>query len=430
MTDLHRRFGAVGIVVALVGVGLAVGSVVPPRVATASAPAATCAGLAPAITGTEKKDELVGTPGNDVIAGLGGNDRIDGGGGDDVICGDAGADALTGGDGNDRLYGGDNGRVSRFESEPAAAGDTIVPGPGDDLIDVGANTVGDGDDDYPSDTIDFSAANAGVQVDLVAGTVTGEGSDLVVTGPTSSPQGTTEVEVLGSAYGDTLLGSEHDDILVGGDGDDTLAGRGGDDLLLEGWDEGSDDSADSLDGGEGDDALESGEGPDTLLGGPGRDSFDDQGGIVLMDGGPGRDRLWAYMSPNTVAITGGAGRDRFAFNVHYLSGRRRTTGGRIDLERGTLTVRRAGAPTWQAKLTDVTSVGFPSYGRWRFGGSDAPEVLRGSTARLVADGRGGDDRLIGSSKDDVLIGGPGRDRVDGRDGVDRCRAEVKRLCER
>ena len=82
-----------------------------------------------------------------------------------------------------------------------------------------------------------------------------------------------------------------------------------------------------------------------------------------------------------------------------------------------------------ASVTEVTSVGLPGYGRWRFVGSDAAEVLRGGTAALVARGGGGNDRLLGSTKDDVLLGGPGRDEVHGRAGDDRCRAERTRSCE-
>ena len=82
--------------------------------------------------------------------------------------------------GDDRLHGGDNGLVPVFESEPEPSGDTLVPGPGNDLVDVGVNTVLR-DDGYNSpDTIDYSASATGVTVDLVGGVATGEGNDTVV----------------------------------------------------------------------------------------------------------------------------------------------------------------------------------------------------------------------------------------------------------
>ena len=301
------------------------------------------------------------------------------------------------------------------------------PEPGDDLLDLGPSGV-HADDYYAYDTLDLSSAVAGVRVDLTAGTVSGDGEDRIVSALPAPATGYA-VEVLGTPYADTMVGSPQPDLLVGGAGDDTLSGLAGDDFLLETWDEGSDSSADVFDGGPGDDSLSTGEGPDTLLGGPGRDTFDDQGGIVVMDGGRGHDHLWGYLTPATGVIKGGPGRDDLAFNVAYRGGRQRPVGGTLDLAAGTLTVRLADAPSWRASVTDVTSVGLPGYGRWRFVGSDAAEVLRGGTAALVARGGGGNDRLLGSTKDDVLLGGPGRDEVHGRAGDDRCRAERTRSCE-
>ena len=204
--------------------------------APARAEPATCAGLTATIVGTDGDDELVGTPGDDVIAGLGGQDDIDAGAGDDVVCGDAGADVLTGGEGDDRLHGGTNGLVPLFESEPTPEGDTLVPGPGDDLVDVGINTVLRGDGYNSADTIDFSSSATGVVVDLLAGTATGEGTDSVVVGQPVPASGAV-IEVLGSTHSDTLLGTDGPDQLIGQGGGDRIEGRGGDDLVMNAWDE-------------------------------------------------------------------------------------------------------------------------------------------------------------------------------------------------
>ena len=121
-----------------------------------------CAGLVPTIVGTADDDRLVGTAGPDVIAGLGGNDQIEGLGGDDALCGGPGVDTLVGGEGNDQLLAGPTGTVSVFESGPDPQGDHLVPGPGDDVIDLGPSAVHD-DDYYAYDTLDLTRAAAGVR---------------------------------------------------------------------------------------------------------------------------------------------------------------------------------------------------------------------------------------------------------------------------
>jgi Ca2+-binding RTX toxin-like protein len=386
-----------------------------------------CAGLAPTIVGTTGDDVLRGTVGPDVVSGLAGNDEIDGLAGDDVICGGPGADVLAGGDGNDQLLAGAIGRVPVFENEPEREGDALVPGPGDDVVDLGPSAWPT-DDYYPYDSLDLSGSPAGVTVDLTAGTISGEGEDRIVT-PLPDPEVGYSLEVVGTPYADTMTGSRQADLLIAGDCDDVLSGLDGDDFLLETWEEGSDRSADHFDGGPGDDSLQAADGLDTVLGGPGRDTLDDRGGVALMDGGPGRDHLWGYLTSQTGTITGGTGRDDFGFNVAYVGGARRPVGGTLDLGASTLVVRLRDAPAWSASVTDVEAVGLPGYGRWRFNGTDGDDVLRVGSARVVAHGRGGDDRLAGSRKDDVLVGGSGRDRVDGREGTDRCRAEREDHCE-
>lgn len=402
-----------------------------PALASPATQAQSCGGMVPTITGTAQKDVLRGTAGNDVIAGLGGNDRIDGGAGDDVLCGDVGADTLAGGAGNDQLYGGDNGMVPLFESEPVAQGDRLVPGPGDDVVDVGINTVLD-DEFYPYfpyDSIDLSAAATAVQVDLVAGTAIGEGADRLVL-DLAAPTVGYAVEVLGSSYDDVLAGSDLPDILVGNDGADSVSGRRGDDLLLDHWDESSADDADTFDGGQGRDSLDAGYGLDTLLGGPGHDHIEEPSGVASLDAGAGRDAVQTTLSRGSGLITGGQGKDTWHVSVGYFSGKRRAVGGTVDLDRGRVVVRQRDRQRWQVPVTGFERLSLGSEGDWRFLGSAAAETVRSTIGLLRAWGRGGDDRLVGTSGDDVLIGGAGRDEVDGSAGRDRCRAEIERDCER
>lgn len=401
--------------------------------ASVSAPAqsavVTCAGVAATIVGTDGVDALTGTPGDDVIAGLDGADVIVAGAGNDLVCGDAGPDELVGGVGNDRLYGGTNGTLPVFESGPQPAGDTLVPGRGDDLVDVGVNTYLRADGWNSPDTIDYSASATGVTVDLVSGVATGEGADTVVVAQPQPELGYV-IELLGSTHADHLLGTESSDQLVGQGGGDRIEGRGGDDLVMNAWDEYSpargENADDHFDGGPGEDFLDSTGGSDTLLGGEGADHVRKERGPTTVDGGPGRDAIELYLSGGRHAITGGAGRDDVSLGVLDSFGRTR---GVLDHRDELFRVRHANGRRTHATLESVERIVMPhNRGRWTYLGTPGDDRVT-SGAAYTARGRGGDDVLIGSYVDDVLLGGPGRDRVVGGRGTDRCRAESVRGCE-
>ena len=417
---------ALGALLACCALALAPGA--RPAQAVQAAPA-TCAGVPATIVGTSGDDALVGTPGDDVIVGLDGGDTVDAGPGNDLVCGDAGPDHLTGGVGDDRLYGGSNGLVPQLESPPEPWGDTLVPGPGDDLVDLGANTVLRDDGSNAPDAIDYSASASGVVVDLVAGTATGEGTDAVVlTQPAAGPA----VELRGSTLDDLLRGSEGDDLLLGKGGGDRIEGRGGDDLLINDRDTYEYEPApgepadDVFDGGEGADTLDSTGGSDVLLGGPGRDVVRKSRGPVVIDGGSGADGLSVRLTSGRHTVSGGAGRDRLQLAVVTTGDRAR---GVLDHARGRFVVRLARRGPVRAVVTRVERVTMPfDRGRWTYLGTRGDDRVGGGAA-YTARGRGGDDLIRGSYDDDVLLGGGGRDRVVGRGGEDRCRAEEVRGCE-
>ncbi len=399
--------------------------------APAHSAAATCAGVPATIVGTTGDDELAGTAGDDVIAALEGHDTIDAGDGNDLVCGDAGSDHLTGGDGDDDLHGGDNGLVPAVEDAPEAYGDTLVPGPGDDLVDVGVNTLLRAGGDTSWDTIDFGASETGVAVDLVSGVATGEGNDtLVVALPVPTPG--VVVHVIGSAQADHVLGTERSDVIIGNGGGDRLEGRGGDDSLTNSRDpyeydparNGTDD--DFFDGGAGNDHLESNGGADVLLGGDGRDYLRKVAGASTLDAGAGRDEVHVYLTEGRHRLSGGAGRDTVFLNLHRAGSSVR---GVLDHARERFVVRRAERPPVRARVVGIERVQMPyDAGRWTSLGTPGEDHVEGMSA-YMAKGRGGDDVLRGSYDDDVLLGGPGRDRVAGRRGVDRCRAEKVVGCE-
>ena len=164
---------------------------------------------------------LASSSGNDVLAGDGannflwgntGNDVLLGRGGDDWLVGDAGDDTLDGGPGNDSLSG----------------------GPGNDTLVGGSGT---------NDEVDYFTSPSGVNVDLAAGTASGDGNDVI--------RGVESVS--GSEFNDRLAGTNGSNSLYGEGGNDALFGRGGNDFLNGGS------GTDSLDGGAGSDYCLDGE---------------------------------------------------------------------------------------------------------------------------------------------------------------------------
>lgn len=216
---------------------------------------------------------------DDTVSGGEGNDSISGGIGADVLAGNAGEDTLDGGLGNDTLQGG-------------ADNDTLVGGAGADDLSGGAG----------QDTADYSASDAGVNVDLTAGT--GLGGDA---------EGDTLDGVdglIGSTFDDTLVGYDAQggagdpftNIFFGGEGDDVLDGRGGDDQLDGG--EGND----SILGGAGDDIISTGLGDDTVQGGTGDDQIVTGDGTDVIDGGDDADTIEVTVGDaDGTVIDGGEG---------------------------------------------------------------------------------------------------------------------------
>jgi len=195
------------------------------------------------LTGSAFDDILSGNNGANILLGLGGNDNL---------LGLQGNDTLDGGDGNDTLRG-DNGL--------AVGNDTLLGGNGNDFLNGGnGNDTIDGGAGYDRATF-FTAALAGVHVDLNLQGVaqdTGQGMDTLL-----------NIEnVSGTAYGDTLIGDNNNNWLWGSPSTDGVNPPTGS-------------NNDTLDGGGGNDLLTVGTGNHSLTGGTGIDtvSFTENGGI-------------------------------------------------------------------------------------------------------------------------------------------------------
>jgi Ca2+-binding RTX toxin-like protein len=264
--------------------------------------------------------DITGEPDNDLNSSLGGNDsifvdavfaqpcNIDGGPGNDTIFGSNGPDNINGGYGNDSIggrAGNDTIAGDGLVDMPSLEGnDTCVGGLGDDLVsgDAGNDELHGG---KGNDNVSGQEGNdtlfGGAGTDTLTG---GDGGDYELGGAGNDL-------VQGNNGPDTLLGQAGNDTLVGGLGFDVLAGDFEDNLpLADGTTVPSDNGADSLAGGNGQDTILSQSGADTIFGGIGADDIDSRSaGSVIQDFNPGEgdyqpsQRIYTGSVATTVNIT-------------------------------------------------------------------------------------------------------------------------------
>jgi Ca2+-binding RTX toxin-like protein len=394
----------------------------------------TCDGKVPtivAVAGTP----TTGTPGDDVILGTFARDVIDGGPGNDTICGLGNADTLTGGPGDDRLFGGLD---DQYVPDDGYAGDTLVPGPGNDHVDLGDDPAS-ADVDYVDrladyDRVVYEDAPGPVTVDLSAGTATGEGTDTIVVPAHSGG-------IVGSAYDDVLTGTNGPDRIRGGAGDDRIHALDGDDDLEPGKGD------DVVRGGDGGDIIVSPDkGRDRLHGDGGEDFVEAYGRGSAIGGGDGDDYLVAHLG---ASVHGGPGNDeigadlsrRTSTEVDGGDGRRdivRLQASRSEFSRGSTYV--VDVPRKRVTVGGVRRARYEGVEDLRFSGRPGALTYVGTPrrdrlsvsggVRVTAYGRGGSDILVGGARDDLLVGGPGRDQLVGGAGRDRCLdGEELRQCE-
>ena len=279
--------------------------------------------------GEEGDDLLFGGAGDDLVLGGAGRDVLDGGDGEDTLSGGGGDDALFGAAGSDLLEGGDgNDLLSGQEGE-----DRVLAEAGDDTI------VGDADgadDSYDggcgTDTLDYSAAQCAIDVDLAEGTAASAeiGTDTV-----------TGIEVVLTGQGDdTITGSDGSERLSAGDGDDVIADGGGCDAVDAGAGDDTvvaalDAAADNYEGGEGTDTLDEGDGDDTVVASPdaARDDYEGGEGADTLDYSATMSGVLIDLKEQTAtgieigtdtisgfeAIIGGAGDDHFVITEAPVS---------------------------------------------------------------------------------------------------------------
>ena len=340
--------------------------------------------------GGDGDDDLYGEDGNDRLMGGAGNDRLMGGEGDDRLFGEEGNDVLLGEAGNDLLEGG----IGNDDLSGGGGNDVVLAGAGDDIIRMGfageeerqaTQPATDGNDVYAGgegiDTLDASAVTAGVEIDLEAGTATGEtiGSDQV--------EGIENV--VGSDCDDIITGDGHDNVLSGGAGDDVLTGGDGDDAICAG---------------DGDDVV-------IVLAQGGSSSADD--GNDVYDGGDGTDTL--DLSALIEAVVAD-------FEERYVEG--------AEIGRDTITnfeIIRGGRGNDRLNGDSSNDILHGGAGNDRLRGRDGDDILVGGDGRDEVEGDGGDDTFLVMARIPTGPLSDGDDSFDGDSGIDVYDASATRL---
>jgi VCBS repeat-containing protein len=383
------------------------------------------------LTGIET---VIGSDFNDTLTGDAGVNTLRGGAGDDTLAGRGGADVLDGGDGSNTVdYSASTGAVyvnlatsskatSTGVTVAAAAGkgsdaegDTYIAiqnvtgsayddfvyasagggrinaGAGSDSIyaGAGADTVDGG---AGSDLVSYEASNAGVTINLLAGTAAG--------GFATGDVLTNVERIFGSTGADTLTGNAAANALWGADGSDTIEGLAG---------------ADTLDGGNGIDTvtyansaqgvtvdltlttaqISAGDASDdvlsnfeNLIGSAYNDVLTGDASANVITGEAGDDTLQGGAGADT--LDGGSGSDTASYAAS-------TDGVTVDLG-----VTGAQTSTGDADGDVLTAI----------------ENVIGSALADTLAGDGADNSLSGGAGDDTLAGLGGIDVLDGGDGLD------------
>ncbi len=375
------------------------------------------------VFGGADDDTIDGNIGDDELFGGQGDDDIEGGEGDDVVDGGAGDDVLNGGDGDDTVVGGaGNDTIDGNDGD-----DELRGGSGDDVINgsEGEDTLFGGTD---ADGIDLGGDDVlfgGADDDTVIG---GAGEDIV-----SGDEGNDELH--GGLGDDTLLGGDGNDVIEDVEGNDSVEGGDGNDIINVGStqgdenpdvgypeqpsatvpdlvfpgydaDEDPNDDKDFVDGGAGDDIINTGDDDDTIIGGSGNDTinagFDDD----TVDGGTGDDFIEGGEGNDTVE--GGDGDD--------------TIFGGIDdplADAVSFPDDEPDALGFQDLVPENNGdVLFGGAGNDTIFGQDDDDSLFGGDGDDVLDGGIDDDMIQGGDGNDVVIGGQGDDSLTGNDGND------------
>ncbi|WEJ80124.1 calcium-binding protein (plasmid) [Paracoccus versutus] len=348
---------------------------------------------------------------DDILIAGGGNDSIQAGTGWDWISGGAGNDTLHGGDQDDTIFGG-------------AGNDLIYGGHQMDYLEggAGADTIygtAQGDSGQQLDplyhatdyaTAGYRTSNAGVNINLGAGTASG--------GHATGDKLHYIINLVGSDRNDTLVGSGISNWLEGGAGADILDG-GNDTLIPPGLDTVPPDYASY---------FHAPEGVTASLANPNINTGDASGDVYRrieglqgsnFDGiliGDGNDNFLMGMAGDDILVVGhGEDSVRGGFGFDIMSYRDLGSGIKMDLANWAA----SSAVVKDDKVNEADIEGYEGTNHNdTLLGSAQGDVLIGRAGNDSIEGRQGDDALIGDAGNDTLNGGAGADSMTGGDGND------------
>jgi Ca2+-binding RTX toxin-like protein len=366
-----------------------------------------------------RQPDLRRRPGDDVVFGERGNDSLLGNEGDDRLYGGIGDDLLRGGPGQDQLAGGHG-----ADSIDGDGGDDYVRGDGtiDRIFDTGGGTdtlsyatgitPGFGGDMSAFPGFPAPSGERGVRLNLGAPGQNGENGTASFGGGVDEVEGPAFERVIGTAFSDYIVGTDGSEAIYGGGGADVLIGEGGNDTLAGGADgdhlDGAAGSADSLDGGPGEDHCEDGE---TTVGcaakGAGvvpRDSSRISVGTPLLPGVMPRSQLYLVGSTaaDLVATTYAAGSPA---SVTFET-RPGSTG---SFDPSPAAASGCGAPTGSSPERVVCTLSAPLESIVIAGMAGADELdtagFPPTVSVVLLGGAGNDDLSGGDATEDVLVDG-------------------------
>ncbi len=380
-------------------------------------------------------DTVYGDDGNDTLYGGNDADTIYGGNGADKIYGDSGNDSAFGGSGNDTFYataladgvdfydgGGDtdtvdystaNGKITVTLADSVNAMVTIAGGDNDTIVNIENFIGGSADDTITGDANDNSlTGNAGA--DTIKG---GDGADRLY--------GSAGADVLyGEVGNDTLDGGDDNDTLMGGAGNDTIIGGNGSDWLdysLDGILQGASTNLGEIVNSQyisalrGSDLIQSVE---NIKGTAYNDNFTGDGNSNTIDGGDGDDAI-SGMGGTDYLYGGNNGAAGDTVSYYYqnkvsvvldASGNANVTVGGVleDYIYGFENISGSDS-TSSSQNADTIS------------GNDSRNTLSGNRGADTLYGAGGDDYIDGGADNDTIRGGDGADTIYGGDGNDLIR---------